>query len=101
MTENELRITVLLCSYQGMIGNISKDLRMITIDWGFKFYKIRAVYDRPITDDDRDDIGVISAEVLASVSTMVDCKEEVEYSNLPIMDLPRLGKVIFLRKGEL
>lgn len=99
--EIELRTSVLLATYQGLIGYISADVRMITIDWSKKHYHIKAYFDRPTDDDDLDDFQAVSAEVLAHFPEMIDCKEEVEYSEIPIADLQGLKEMIFLRKGEI
>ncbi len=49
---NELRIRVLLSSYKAMLGMISPNIRLISIDWDVNYYAIKAYFDRPVYDDD-------------------------------------------------
>lgn len=99
--EAELRVDVLLATLDALIGQISINVRMITIDWSKKHYYIKAYFDRPTDEEDLNDFQSVSAEVLAHFPEMVDCKEEVEYSEKPLADLIGLKEMVFLRKGEL
>jgi hypothetical protein len=99
--EIELRTSVLIATLKGLIGYISVNVRMITIDWSKKHYHIKAYFDRPTTDDDLDDFQAVSAEVLAHFPEMIDCKEEVIFSEKPIEELNGLKEMVFLRKGEI
>ena len=99
--EIKLRTSVLLATLKGLLGYISVNVRMITIDWSKKHYHIRAYFDRPTNEDDLDDFQTVSTEVLAHFPEMTDCKEEVEYSEKPITELERLREMVFLRKGEI
>lgn len=99
--EAELRVNVLLATLEALIGQISINVRMITIDWSKKHYYIKAYFDRPTDEEDLDDLQSVSTEVLAHFPEMIDCKEEVEYSEKPLADLIGLKEMVFLRKGEL
>ena len=99
--EIELRRSVLIATLKGMIGYVSVNVRMITIDWSKKHYHIKAYFDRPTNDDDLDDFGAIATEVLADFPDMIDCKGEVEYSKKPVEELEGLKELVFLRKGEI
>lgn len=97
----ELRMMVLLVTQEALIGYISVNVRMITIDWSEKHYHIRAYFDKPTTDDDLEDFKVVTTEVLSHFPTMSDCKEEVIYSHKPISELEGLREMVFLRKDEI
>ena len=97
----ELRKDILLATHEALIGNISYDVRMITIDWDFSFYHIKAYFDRETTEDDLEDFKSISSEVIAHFPDMKDCKEEVEYNKHPILEIEGLKEMVFLRKGEI
>jgi len=101
MTKTELRTKVLLSTMDGLIGYISDNVRMITIDWSEKHYYIRAFFNRPTTEDDLDDFKAVSTEVGADFPSMIDFKEEVIFSLKPIAELPPLKEMVFLRKGEI
>lgn len=53
--EIELRASVLVATLEGLIGYVSVNVRMITIDWSKKHYHIKAYFDRPTDDNDLDD----------------------------------------------
>jgi len=99
--EIELRKSVLLATYDALIGYISANVRMITIDWSEKHYHIKVYFYQPTNDKDLEDFQAVSAEVLAHFPKMVSCKEEVEYSEKSIEDLKGLKEMVFLRKGEI
>jgi hypothetical protein len=97
----ELRTRVLLRTYEAMLGMISNNVRMISIDWTENSFKIKAIYDRPVNEDDMDALKVISTEVAAGFPKMNDIKEFAEYSLEPFSELNGLKKLVFLRYGEL
>ena len=103
MTKKEinLRIRILLSTYDALIGRISSSVRMITVDWKEDYYHIIAYFDRPTTEEDLEDYKCIVAEILAHFPKILDAIEEVKFVNKPLNKLPTLKEMIFLRKGEL
>lgn len=99
--EVELRTRVLLSTYRALLGRISPNMREIMIDWGEDFYKIKAYFDRPTTDDDLELLSDVSGEVAADFPKMIKIEEYVEYSNKPAIELSPLREVVFMRLGEL
>jgi hypothetical protein len=99
--DNELRVLVLLSTHTAMLGMISPDIRLISIDWGSNYYVIKAYFDRPVTDDDFDILKAITTEVAADFPQMDDFKEYAEYSHDPIQSIKALKEMVFLRYGEL
>lgn len=97
----QLRTKVLLCTYDAMLGMISPDVRLISIDWSVKHFYIMAFYDRVINDDDIDILKTITTEVAANFPGINDIKEYAEFSDKPFGEIKALKKMVFLRYGEL
>lgn len=99
--EIELRTMVLLSTHRALLGRISPRMRAIMIDWGEHFYKIKAYFDRPTTDDDLELLCDVSGEVAADFPKMNRIEEDVEYSTKPAIELSPLREIVFMRLGEL
>lgn len=99
--DTDFKIRILLRTYDAMLGMISNHVRMISIDWSENSFKIKAIYDRPVNDDDIDILKAVSTEVAAGFPKMNDIKEFAEYSLQPFSELAGLKKMVFLRYGEL
>jgi len=99
--DNELKVRVLLSTYRAMLGMISPNVRLISIDWGIDHYAIKAYFDRPVNDDDFELLKAITTEVAADFPQMNNFKEYAEYSLEPIEKIKALKEMVFLRYGEL
>lgn len=97
MHNKELHKQVVLVTKRALKGNLSSSVRMVTIDWSEHYFYIKGYTDSEPTDNDREDFGIISSEVLASFPDINDVKEEVEFSNRPLNELPALRDVIYVR----
>jgi hypothetical protein len=98
--DDELRVEVLLSTYKAILGMISPNVRLVSIDWDSDYYAIKAYFDRPVIDDDFDILKAITTEVAAHFPQMNDFKEYAEYSLEPIENIKALKEMVFLRYGE-
>jgi hypothetical protein len=96
-----LEKAIILSTYSAMLGMISPNIRLITIDWGHHHYTLKAFFDREVTEDDLDILKSITTEVAADFPEMGEIKEFAEFSLSPLSDLPKLKKAVFIRFGEL
>ena len=101
ISEPELRTRILLSTYSAMLGMISPDIRLITIDWSENYYGIKAYFDRSVVEDDLDILKAITTQVAADFPQMVEFKEFADFSVAPLSELPKLKKAVFIRYGEL
>jgi hypothetical protein len=97
-SDTELLDQIMYATFEGMIGRVSRDTRLIAIGWTHTHFHIKAVYDRPVTDEDREDIDEIVNEVLASAPSIIDITQEVICSSTPIGKIDKLRRVVFSRK---
>jgi len=77
-----------------MLGMISPNIRLISIDWGIDYYAIKANFDRPENDDDFELLKSISIGVATDFPQAYDFMEYAEYSLVPfdiLKDLIILG----------
>jgi len=95
--QQELHKQVIPVTKRALKGNLPESTRMVTIDWGENYFHIKGYLDREVTQDDREDFGIISTEVIASFPDMNDVKEEVFFSDKPIAELPALREVVYIK----
>lgn len=94
INRNEILISV----FRAMLGNISNNVRAITIGWSVNKFFIRAYFDREPQAEDIEDISIISTEVLADFRTFKEEQLDCIYSKAPINELERLAEWVFIRK---
>lgn len=99
MYNEELHRQVVLVTKQALKGNLSSSVRMVTIDPGEDYFYIKGYLDREPTDEDREDFGIISSEVLSSFPQINDVKETVEFSDKPLSELPVLVDVVYTKSA--
>ncbi len=98
MDDIEYRTRILLSTHRALLGAITNNMRLITIDWNKDFLKLKAYYDKEVTEDDIENLGIIMTEILADFPDINDVEELYEYSIEPINNLKFLREVVFLRK---
>lgn len=98
--DTDLRVRVLLSTYNALLGKIHPDIRLITIDWGMEHYNILAYFDRAVTAEDFELLRNITDEVAADIPQFIKFNEYAEFASVPIKDLRPLTKTIYVRYGE-
>lgn len=68
MSDTELRVSVLLTMQVALLGNINQNVRGVTCKWDRETIILRAIFDGPISNDDRELIELAATEVLAHMS---------------------------------
>jgi len=65
MDDSNMRVSLMLSTQVGMLGNITPNIRMITCGWKEEEILIRAVFDGLITEENKELIELIATEVVA------------------------------------
>lgn len=68
MTENELRIRVLLSLQTALLDEITPNIRGITCGWSNYLITINCYFDGEISEDDRESMECVATEVIANFS---------------------------------
>ena len=58
-----LRQKILLSVQRALLGSVTSNLRGVAIDWNNNEIRIVGYYDGPISDDDREEMSCVDAEV--------------------------------------
>ena len=77
MNEDNLRKDVLFFSYKALIGNITKNMSLISIKWTENTYHIRLFLNTSPTNEDTEIIKEITTEICSDLPFIISCKEEV------------------------
>lgn len=99
MKDNNLRQEVLFFSYKALIGNITKNMTLISIKWSENAYHMRVFLNTLPTDDDIEIIKEITTEICTDLPFINNCKEEVFKWNKNESKL--LDETIFLTREHL
>ncbi len=98
MEDTALRTRILLSTQRALLGRISRNIRMITIDWDKNYFELKAYYDKIVTEDDIENLEEITTEIAADFPEMEEIEELYEYSLEEISDLIALKEVVYKRK---
>lgn len=98
MKEEELNIQVRLSCQRALLGAITANIRMITVDWnGLSLFKLRAYFINQPTDDDIDNMNIVSGEILCDISFEHE-ETECFFNERPMNELDILKVVVYERK---
>ncbi|MEO5990601.1 MAG: hypothetical protein ABIP68_03115 [Ferruginibacter sp.] len=97
----DLRIRILLTTYNAILGKIDPGVRLISIDWGKDYYIIKEYLDREVVEDDYEILKSISTEVISHFPQIFKVEEFAEFSIDKVESIPPLKEMVFLRFGEL
>jgi len=98
--ETEYRTRILMEAYRAMIGNISVNMRKISLKWTDDDITIRTYFSHEPIEEEEEMISEIMTEIIAGLPNIKSCKEECLYSDKPLHDLEPFGEVIFLRNED-
>lgn len=93
MKNKNLRSEVLFSSYRALVGNVTKNMSLISISWTENSYHMRVFLDTIPTDEDIEIVQEITTEICADLPFIILCKEEVFLRNI---DNELLEETIFL-----
>lgn len=93
MTDNEIRIQLLLCLQLALLGEVTPNLRLVACAWDAAKISIPAVFDGPISEDDRDRIEVAVTEIMASFP------DHLVESDILRLDYPRPLRPLWLTRN--
>lgn len=94
----EFRKQVLIATNSSLIGNVSSEMRMISLKWNYEKMDIRVIFSKEPSEDDRDLVSEIMGELLAHFPSINSCDENCLYSDLPFSEIEPFGEVVFMRK---
>jgi len=99
MKDINLRREVLFSSYKALLGNITRNMTLISIRWSRDSYYMRVFLNTTPTNDDIEIVKEITTEICADLPFIVHCKEEVHKWNNDKSEL--LDETIFLTREHL
>lgn len=77
MTDNELRIKVLLSLQVALLGEITPNIRGITCGWSTSLIRIHCYFQGEINDDDKESMECVETEIIAGFTeheVNLECK---------------------------
>jgi hypothetical protein len=72
-----LRGSLLLSVQRALLGEVSPSLRGVTVGWRDHLILLRFYFDGAVTEEDREAMSVVGAEVIADFTEPWDIHEEV------------------------
>jgi hypothetical protein len=83
LDERQLRAQVLLSVQRALLGEVSSALRGVTVGWQDQVIELRAYFDGPISEDDRESISCVGSEVIADFPDPWTINEEAVRRDAP------------------
>lgn len=93
--EIKYRRKILFEVYEALIGNITANMRMISLRWNEDSIDIRVIFSLEPSDEDKEIVSDIMGEVISGFPNVKSCKEFCIQSSLPLSELAPFGEVIF------
>ena len=99
--KEDFEISLRLSAQRALLGEIASNMRLITIGWDdeLRQFQIIVYFDKEVTEDDKENINNITAEILADIdfkSEKIECVYEKRQQN----ELKLLSFVVFARKEK-
>ncbi len=99
MKASELPAYVLLSAQRALLGVITPNIRMISLQWqGLNRLSVRVHYDRVPTEEQLEDMSIVTTEIIADVPFERVDPVEVVISDAPMVELKPMSRVVFRRK---
>ena len=99
MTASQLPAYVLLSAQRALLGVITPNIRMISLQWeGFNRLSLRVHYDSVPTEEQLEDMEVVVAEIIADVPFQWASPVDVVISDAPMAELKPMNRLVFCRK---
>ena len=99
MKEEEISMNVRLYCQRALLGEITKNIRLITIDWdALKNFKFRVYFEVTPTLEEIEEMEAVTSEVLSGLPFEQVEPVEAIVLNQPMQTLPVYKCVIFARK---
>jgi hypothetical protein len=99
MKNDNLRKEVLFSSYKALIGNITKNMTLISIRWSADSFHMKVFLNTIPINDDIEIVKEITTEICADLPFITKCKEDVYKWNNHKSEL--LDETIFLTREHL
>ena len=97
-TDIELRRDVLLVTQVALLGEISAAVRGVTVAWSKDEISIRAVFDGPVSESDKESMECVGSEVIASFPEHTINVEVVRCDMPASIDMLFLMAWVYVRK---
>jgi hypothetical protein len=96
----EFRRSLLLVSQVALLGEVSGVVRGVTLGWTKSEITLRAIVDGPVEADDRESMGCVGSEILASFPAHAISVEVVRVDAPASVKTHCLRVWVFLRKEQ-
>jgi len=101
MTEHQLGSDILVSAQRALLGAITPNIRMISLQWdGLKRLSCRVHFERQPQDDEVEDMDAVVSEIIADVPFEWADMLDVVVSEATIAELEPLGTMVYLRKEK-
>ena len=102
MQENEIYVYVMLSAQNALLGAVTPNIRLISVDWdGLENFRIRVHYDGTPSDEDIDEMEAVTGEILASVPFKHADLVDAVVSDEPLWEVDALRYRIYCRKEKM
>jgi|GEM_PF-3610813 len=99
--ENDIYVQVMLSMQGALLGAITPNIRLISVDWdGFANFRMMVHYDGPPSEDDIEEMEAVSGEIIAHVPFNHADLVEVVVSDEPLWEVAALRYRVYCRKEK-
>ncbi len=99
MEQKDIACNTLISAQRALLGVITSNIRAVSIKWeGVEKLNLRIHYDSQPTEDEVEDMEIVTAEIIADVPFHCVDPIEIIVTNEPITALKFLDRLIYLRK---
>ena len=83
MIPAKIRVRPLLSAQRALLGQVAASLRAVTCEWRDTHVQVQFIFDGEISDEDRDDVHAIGAEIIADFPAPWTISEDLLRETIP------------------
>lgn len=89
---------LLLSAQRALLGAVYPEVRAVSVGILSEKLFVNYYLDRPLTDEDRENLSIIATELLADFPDIDQLAELCEFDTRPVHELDRLMGWVYIRK---